>query len=286
MPSNQTDFTSRKKGWKAKRIVFWCIIGVALIILLSNVIVVVDAGHTGVIVTGGAVSEGTFAAGFHLKAPFVQSVEQVDNRTQKIDCTGTAASKDLQTVTTEVAVNYKVLESESAILYKTVGNHYADTIIAPTIQESIKAVTAQFTAEQLITERQIVSGMIKDQLSAKINPYGLQVEIFNIVDFAFGEEFKAAVEAKQTAQQQALKAEQDLARIKIEAEQKVTQAQAEADSIKLIQDTLNASPNYIEYMKWLKWDGKLPTVMSGNGSELMVNVGGVTTPAATSSPTK
>ncbi len=258
-----------------KKIVIWSIVAILVVIVLLQSFVVVEPGQSGVVVTLGAVSDTVLAEGFHLKAPFTQSVVQINNRTQKVDVTGAAASKDLQTVTCEVAVNYKVLNASSASLYKNVGNNYEAVVISPAIQESIKAVTAQFTAEQLITERQAVSEQVKAQLSAKINPYGLTVEVFNIVNFNFSEEFNAAVEAKQTAEQQALKAQQDLNRIKIEAQQKVTQAQAEADSIKLIQDTLKTSPEYIEYMKWQKWDGVLPKVMTGSDGGTIVDVGDV-----------
>ncbi len=102
-------------------------------------------------------------------------------------------------------------------------------------------------------------------MSEKINQYGLTVEIFNIVNFDFSEEFNAAVEAKQTAQQNALKAEQDLARIEVEAKQKITQAEAEAESIRLIQEALAKSPDYVDYIKWNKWNGELPTVMGDSG---------------------
>ncbi len=262
-----------------KKIIVWAIVALIAVIILLQSFVVVEPGQSGVIVTLGAVSDTVLAEGFHLKAPFAQSVVQINNRTQKVDVTGAAASKDLQTVTCEVAVNYRVLNASSASLYKNVGNNYEAVIISPAIQESIKAVTAQFTAEQLITERQSVSEQVKAQLLNKINPYGLTVEIFNIVNFNFSEEFNAAVEAKQTAEQQALKAEQDLNRIKIEAQQKVTQAQAEADSIKLIQDTLKTSPEYIEYMKWQKWDGVLPKVMTGSDGSTIVDVGNVLDPS-------
>jgi prohibitin 2 len=265
------------KKTKAKKIVLFSMLGVFLIIVLALTIVVVDTGHTGIIVTGGAVSDATYAPGFHLKAPFVQNVVQIDNRTQKIEGQGSAVSKDLQMVTTDVAVNFKVPADYSTSIYKNVGVGYPDTLIQPAIQESIKAVTAQFTVEQLITERQAVGAKIKDLLAAKVSPYGIQIEIFNIMNFAFSQEFMAAVEAKQTAQQQALKAQQDLARIKIEAQQTVTQAQAQADSIRLIQDMLTTAPNYIEYMKWQKWDGKWPSVVAGSDAGFMFNVGNVTT---------
>lgn len=236
------------------------VVGVAL-----TCFTVVPAGHTGVVLTFGAVEENVLSEGLHFKVPLVQTVVQMNNRTQKIEADGTSSSKDLQIISYVVAVNFHVNDDSSASLYQNVGKDYGSVIIVPAIQESIKAVTAQFTAEELITKRQTVGDQIKDALSEKISQYGIVVEIFNIVDFDFSEEFNAAVEAKQTAQQNALKAEQDLARIEVEAQQKITQAQAEAESIKLIQDALAESPDYVDYIKWSKWDGELPTVMGDSG---------------------
>lgn len=247
-----------------KKIIKIAIIAICAVLVIgvaASCFTVVSAGHTGVVLTFGAVEDAVLEEGLHFKAPFVQRVIQMNNRTQKIETEGSSSSKDLQIISYVVAVNYHVNNDSSATLYKNVGVDYGSVIIVPAIQESIKAVTAQYTAEELITKRQTVGDQIKDDLSEKINPYGITVEIFNIVDFDFSEEFNAAVEAKQTAQQNALKAEQDLARIEVEAKQKITQAEAEAESIKLIQEALAESPDYVDYVKWSKWDGKLPTVM-------------------------
>ncbi len=246
---------------KTVKIVLIAVCAVIAIILLLNCFTVIGAGHTGVVMTFGAVEEKVLDEGIHFKAPFVQSVVQMNNRTQKTETDGTASSKDLQIISYVVAVNYHVNDTSSASLYQNVGMDYGTVIIVPAIQESIKAVTAQYTAEELITKRQSVGDKIKEALSEKISQYGITVEIFNIVNFDFSEEFNAAVEAKQTAQQNALKAEQDLARIEVEAKQKITQAEAEAESIKLIQEALAKSPDYTEYVKWNKWNGELPTVM-------------------------
>lgn len=253
-----------------KKIVLIAIAAVVAIIVIGSCFTVVPAGHTGVVLTFGAVSDNVLSEGIHVKAPFVQSVVHMNNRTQKIETNGTASSKDLQIVSYVVAVNYRVNNSASASLYKNVGAAYSDVVIAPAIQESIKAVSAQFTAEELITKRQTVGDQIKEVLSEKIGSYGVSVEIFNIVNFDFSTEFNAAVEAKQTAQQNALKAEQDLARIEVEAKQKITQAEAEAKSIELIQQALAKSPDYTEYVKWNKWDGKLPSVMGD--SDILLNM--------------
>jgi prohibitin 2 len=268
-----------------KKIGKWITAGIVVIIaivILFQCVVVVDPGQTGVIVTLGAVSDEVLTEGFHMKNPFIQSVVQMNNRTQKVESKGTAASKDLQTVTCETAVNYKVLNTASATLYKNVGVSYESTVITPAIMESIKAVTAQFTAEQLITARQQVSDQIRDLLQQKMSQFGISIEVFNIMNFDFSTEFNQAVEAKQTAEQQALKAQQDLGRIKIEAQQQVTQAQAQADSIKLVQEALNTSPQYIEYMKWQKWNGELPKVLAGSDAGTIIDVGDVT--SSTSAP--
>lgn len=255
----------------ARNIIITAAVVVLVAIIAGTCFTVVRAGHTGVVLTFGAVEDKMMSEGLNFKIPFVQTVVQMNNRTQKTETEGTASSKDLQILSYVVAVNYHVDDASSAKLYQDVGMDYGNVIIVPAIQESIKAVSAQFTAEELITKRQTVGDQIKEALAEKIGSYGITVEMFNIVNFDFSEEFNAAVEAKQTAQQQALKAEQDLARIEVEAKQKITQAQAEAESIKLVQEALSASPDYVEYIKWNKWDGKLPTVMGGN-SDLLIGI--------------
>ena len=265
------------KGWNfiMKKNVVKIVIAAICVVLVAGVCLtcftVVKAGHTGVVLTFGAVEENVFDEGLHFKMPLVQTVVQMNNRTQKVETEGSASSKDLQIISYVVAVNYHVRSEASASLYQNVGKDYGTVIIVPAIQESIKAVTAQFTAEELITKRQTVGDQIKEALSEKINSYGIEVEIFNIVNFDFSEEFNAAVEAKQTAQQQALKAEQDLVRIEVEAKQKIAQAEAEAESIRLIQEALAKSPDYVDYVKWNKWDGKLPEVVGSDG--VLVDVG-------------
>lgn len=251
-----------------KKLVVIGTIALLAVILIGSSFTVVGAGNTGVVVTLGAVSDRVLSEGLHVKAPFVQNVVQINNRTQKIETNGSASSKDLQVISYVVAVNYRVDHSSSASLFKNIGTNYESVIITPAIQESIKAVTARYTAEELITRRQEVSNQIMEALSEKISEHGISVEIFNIINFDFSEEFNNAVEAKQTAQQAALKAEQDLARIEIEAKQKITQSEAEAESINLIQKALTNSPDYVEYIKWNKWNGELPKVM-GDGDYIM-----------------
>lgn len=250
------------------------IIGVAVVIVVVLALssaAIVSSGSVGVLRTFGAINDKPMYEGFHLFAPFINSVTIVDTKTQKVEADCAAASKDLQTITSKIALNYHVDPASAPVLFKRVGASYETVVIAPAIQESVKAIAAQYSAEEIITKRQEVSLKISDAIKNKITTYGLVVDILNIVNLEFSDAFNAAIEAKQTAQQEALKAQQDLQRIKVEAEQTVTKAQADADaqraaadaqaySIKVIQNQLAQSSEYIEYQKVQKWNGELPQV--------------------------
>ena len=205
-----------------------------------------------------------------MKIPFVETVTTIDNRVNVVETGFTAASKDLQTVTGTVSVNYRISPDSSASVYRNFGLSVESTLMMPAVPECIKAVTARYSAEQLITMRQTVSDEIKEAIDEKIRPYGLYVEVFNITDFSFSEEFNAAIEAKQTAQQNALKAEQDLQRVKIEAEQKIEEARAEAESYRLKNQEITSMTLLNDWIE--KWDGHLPTVVSGDDSTMMLDL--------------
>ncbi|MDE5578095.1 MAG: prohibitin family protein [Oscillospiraceae bacterium] len=257
-------------GGAVRKIVTAVVILFIALIVVMNSFTTVKAGHSGVVTTFGKVSETVLAEGLHFKIPFIQDIILIDNRVKKAEANCTAASKDLQTVSSTIAVNYKVLNSYSARVYKDIGMDYEAVIITPSIQECVKAVTAKFTAEELITNRQAIGDQMMELLKDKISTYGIEIQIFNITAFDFTDEYNAAIEAKQTAQQNALKAEQDLQRIKVEAEQKIAQAQAEAEAYRLKSEQITPEiliSNYIE-----KWDGKLPTVVSGDGGTMMIDL--------------
>ena len=270
------------KGTNSKTAVKWGVITVAAVLALIVVFssfTTVPAGHTGVITQFGAVSSNVLSEGLHLKIPFIQTVHMVNNQVLKVDVDASSASKDLQTLKSTISINYRVDQNSSASLYKNVGLDYEDVIIRPAINECVKAVTAQYTAEELITKRQDVGEQMRSLVSDKIDVYGLRVEIFNIINFDFSDEFNKAIEAKQTAQQNALKAEQDLAKVKVDAQQKVEQAKAEAEAtrtkadadayaIDKIQQQLAKDPNYIQYILATTWDGKQPLVMGESGAIL------------------
>ena len=266
---NNNNVVNANSGSVRKIVTVVVILFIAVIVVMNS-FTTVKAGHSGVVTTFGKVSETVLAEGLHFKIPFIQDIILIDNRVKKAEANCTAASKDLQTVSSTIAVNYKVLNSYSARVYKDIGMDYEAVIITPSIQECVKAVTAKFTAEELITNRQAIGDQMMELLKEKISTYGIEIQIFNITAFDFTDEYNAAIEAKQTAQQNALKAEQDLQRIKVEAEQKIAQAQAEAEAYRLKSEQITPEiliSNYIE-----KWDGKLPTVVSGDGGTMMIDL--------------
>jgi len=265
---------SLKKNSISKLIYFLIIASVAFLILINS-FTVVPAGERGVVfnkLTG--VQDNVFGEGFHFKIPFIQQVIKMEVRTLKIEVGSDSASKDLQDVQTTIALNYHLNPTDVNKLYQTIGLSYRERIINPSIQESVKAVTAKFTAEELITKRSEVRNGMQESLREKLIKRFIIVDALNIVDFQFSPEFDKAIELKVTAEQQALKAERDLDRIKIEAlqreaiaigvkNQKIAEAEGEAQAIFLIEQQLSSSPNYIEWLKANKWDGILPKVTSG-----------------------
>ena len=193
----------------------------------------------------------------------------MDTRIQKIEADAFAASKDLQTVTSKIAVNFSINPQQAGDLYKEVGVNFKSVIIEPAVQEVVKMATAQYTAEELIAKRGEVSAKMTQFLAEKISKKGIIINDFNVLNFEFSQDFNKAIEQKQIAQQQALKAGQDLERIRIEAEQKIVQAKAEAESLKLQKQEITSEMLELRKIEAQlkaieKWDGKLPQYSGGS----------------------
>ena len=264
----------------------WIVIGAAAIFVAVNSFTIVPAGNTGVVLTLGEVSANPLSEGFHVKAPFVQSVENMSNKIQVYETPASAVSKDLQTVSSSIAVNYRLVSDKSPDMYKNVGVDYQTILITPVVQECMKSATAKYNAEQLITDRESVSNEVKTALDSKLNSYGIYIEKFNIVNFDFSAEFNTAIEAKQVAEQNLLKTKTEQEQAKViantEAEKKVIaakadaeailkQAQAQADANKLLEESL--SNKVIAYEQIQKWDGVMPKVTGKDGGLLIdVNI--------------
>lgn len=239
------------------------VIAVLGIIFISQTFSIVGAGQRGVVLNWGAVSDTVLEEGFHILMPVMQKVKVVDVRTQKEELDVEAYSKDIQTVTTTIALNYHVMPDTVNKLWQELGEYYIYTIVDPAIQESVKAATAQFTAQELIEKRPELKQLIKEKLSERLNGKYIHVDEFSIVNFQFSQSYEIAVEEKQVAQQEALKAENDLVRIKVEAEQQVTRAKAEAESIRIQAEALRQNNDLIDLRAVEKWNGVLPYYMMG-----------------------
>lgn len=255
---------------KIRTIVIVAVIILAAAILIGSSVAIVPAGHRGILMNMGAVSDRVLEEGLNFKIPFVQSVKAMDVRLQKFESTdNSSASKDLQTVTSTIAVNYRVDSNAVNRLYRDLGASYENTVISPAISESIKAVTAQYTAEELIVKRAEVSEKMKNFLQEKLNDKYIYVDSFNVVDFQFSEAYNKAIEEKQIAEQNALKAKYDLERVKTEVEQTVAKAEGEAEAMKLKNQQVTDQIIYLEFIN--KWDGKMPTYYGGG--DLMFAIG-------------
>jgi prohibitin 2 len=253
--------------------------GILLVFLFFRPWVQIGAGERGVLLNFGAVQDTVMNEGLHFRMPIKQTVAIMDVKVQKAVTDAAAASSDLQDVTSSVALNYHVIPDKANVVYQTIGVQFKERIIDPAIQEVMKAVTAQYTAEELITKRPAVSEAMRAALAERLLAYNIAVDTFSIVSFSFSKVFTEAIEAKQTAEQLALKSKRDLERIKIEAEQKVTAAKAEAESLRL--QRANISPDLIELRKIEanlkaieKWNGILPQV-TGGGAVPFIGVGDI-----------
>ncbi len=251
------------------------IIAVVLVILANaaSFFVVVQPGERGILLEVGKV-KATYEPGLHFQIPIINRVVLMDVRTQKIEDSVNAASKDLQLIDGVIALNYHVDPGKVDQLYSEVGLLYEDRIISPAIQESVKAATALYTAEQLITERPKVKVDIVKQLEERLVKYAIVVEDVSIVNFDFSEEFNLAIEAKQTAEQNALKAENDLRRIEIEAKQVVESAKADAESIRIQGEALRENQGLVQLKMVEKWNGQMPYyyMMGGEGVQPLIQL--------------
>ncbi|MEB2785572.1 prohibitin family protein [Algoriphagus sp. E1-3-M2] len=269
-----------KKVWENGPLRYLIMLGILVVVLfIFKPWVQVGAGQRGIVQNFGAVQNKVLREGIHFKIPVVQTVILMDVKIQKVLTDAASSSSDLQDVAMSVALNYHVMPNEAYLVYQTIGVQYKERIIDPAIQEVMKAVSAKYTAEELITKRPAVSAEMKEALKARLLESNIAVDAFSIMDFSFSQTFTDAIEAKQTAEQNALKAKRDLDRIRVEAEQTIAAATAEAEALRL--QKMNISPDLIELRKIEanlkaieKWNGILPEV-TGAGAIPFIGVGEV-----------
>ncbi|MGH7885408.1 MAG: prohibitin family protein [Thermodesulfobacteriota bacterium] len=274
--------------------VLYPVLFIILFLFITSGFVIVDSGNVGVVRTLGAVQPKALGEGFHLKKPFLDKVEQMDIRLTKANAKAASASKDLQTVRTQVTLQYSITGEIAPITYQKIGigEVVAATLIEPAIQESVKAITAKYTAEQLVTKRAEVKVEIQEAINIFINvtlkEKGLPINAITIAnvaitDFDFSEEFNKAIELKVRAEQEALQARNEKIR-------RVTQAEAANEERKLAADAeayqiekasvaraeaiereakaLKNNPELIQLRIAERWDGQLPKFSGGEGIPL------------------
>ncbi len=243
------------------------------IITLMMTVFTVESGTRKIVMTAG---EATSVAeeGINFKVPLYQSTKEIDIKTQKASQSARAASKDLQIVSSTISVNYRYDSAKLITIYKSTGFDIADNIISPRIQETLKAVSAKYSAEELITQREKAKGDIDAILKKDLARYNIVVEDIQLTEFNFSEEFNSAIESKQTEVQKTLKAKNILQRTEIEAESRIAQALGEAEAIRIQAEAIQnqGGAEYVS-LKWVeKWDGKTPEFVSGESSNIMLGL--------------
>jgi len=263
----------------AKAVLIGLIVLVIIGVVASASVQIVDAGYRGVLLHWNAVDVTIppLDEGLHFVVPFQDSVVNMEVRTLKFVKSSSSASKDLQTVSTEITVNYHPSPTAVNVLFKEVGLDYESRIITPTVDEVVKQITANYNAEELITKRPQVKSDIDIEITKRLQTFNIITDVISITDFQFSALFASAIESKVEAEQKAFKAENDLKRIQVEALQREAQAQGiakaniaqamgEAEAIRVINQALSNNPHYLEWLKTQAWDGKLPLVVGEGGT--------------------
>ena len=249
---------------------------IVIIVILAESIVIVEAGHRGVVLNLGAVENRVLGEGVHFIAPFIEQVVQMEVRTQKFQAEATAASNDLQEVQTVIALNYRIDPQEANKIYQILGVNYADRVISPTIQESVKASTAKFNAEELITKRETAKSVIANAIRSTLAANDIQTQNVFITDFKFSEAFATQIEQKVVAFQKYLTELNNLRSVSVVANQSVAQAEGQArataaraggesQAIKIITSQLRESPEYLQWQAISKWNGQMPYALGSSG---------------------
>jgi regulator of protease activity HflC (stomatin/prohibitin superfamily) len=251
----------------------------AMVLIVGGIlyasVIIIQAGHRGVLLRFGAV-RGALGEGIHLIMPYVNRVEVMDVRTQKEVSDASAASKDLQVVTTQIALNFHVDPSKVGHLFQSVGVEYKSRIIDPAVQESIKMVTAKYTAEELIKTRAMVKAEVEADITSRLRAYDMIVEPLgvSITNFEFSPDFNSAIESKQVAQQEAEKQKYILQRAELERQTQVTKARGASEAARLNAQALQAQGgSKVLAREWIeKWNGEVPTVSGQGGGGVIIDI--------------
>ncbi|NEQ20500.1 MAG: prohibitin family protein [Microcoleus sp. SIO2G3] len=240
--------------------------------ILFKPFAIVNAGERGVILRFGKVQDTVLDEGIHPILPIVTSVKRLNVRVQKNDFQAGAASRDLQKLNTDLAVNWHIDPTKVNKVYQRVGDEQQIIvgIITPAVSEILKAATAKKTAEEIITQRTDLKEEIDKNLEARLVNYGIIVDDVSLTNFSFSPEFSKAIEAKQIAEQEAKQADFIALKASKEAQAEVNRAKGQAEAQRLQRQTL--TPELLQKQAIEKWNGQFPTVMGGNNALPLINV--------------
>ena len=297
------------KVWQKNKKQWIAILGALWI--AAGCIATVPTGHTGILVTFGAVEDATYEAGVHFKLP-IQEVVVMDNRTQKARLELKCFSSDIQEVTVNYSINYQIEKENAQRIYKTIGTEYYTVVMEPRIHEAVRSVISKYSAENLIESRDQLSVKITEILEKELGAYNIVVVNTAIENLDFSDAFTNAVEEKQVAQQNYLKAQTEqeqkimeqeasaerdeiaakaaaeVAKIQAEADAEVMKIQADAAEYagqrdaainKALSDTLTEV--LIKYYEIQRWDGKLPEYFVSGTDGVLPILGSLPTDGAT-----
>ncbi len=252
---------------------------IACLIVVAGSTGIVGAGQRGVLLRFGALTEEIKDEGLYFKVPFAEEIVLMSTQLQKYTAGVSALSKDLQQVTTEVTLNYQLDAERVGTIYQEMRQDYENRVIQPYIQEAVKSTTADFDAEQLITQRPQVKDELQNLMAERLRDPGILVIQVSITDFQFSQTFQESIEAKVKAVQQALEAENALKRVEFEAQQAVTRAEAEAKGLELqraqiTSDLLELRRIEVQGRAIEKWNGVMPTVVTSGGPVPILDIFG------------
>ena len=255
------------------------VIGVVLacLIVVMGSTGIVGAGQRGVLLRFGAPTGTIKDEGLYFKIPFAEEVILMSTQLQKYTASTGSSSKDLQLVTTRVTLNYQLNAGSVPEIYRIMRQDYENRVIEPYMQEAVKSTTADFNAEELITQRPQVKGELQNLMTERLAPLGIVVIELSITDFQFSVTFQQSIEAKVKAVQQALEAENALKRVEFEAQQAITRAEAEAKGLELqkaqiTEQLLDLRRIEVQGRAIDKWNGVMPTVVTSGGPVPMLDV--------------
>ena len=259
------------------KLVVVAVVAIAAIALAMGSMGIVGAGQRGVLLRFGAVTGEVKEEGLYFKIPFAEQVVLMSTQIQRYTAPASASSQDLQVVTTEVTLNYRLDGNSVGEVYRDMRQDYENRVIQPFVQEAIKATTARYNAEELITQRQQVRLELQQMMLERLAPRSIGVVELSITDFQFTAAFQESIEAKVRAEQQALEAENALERVKFESEQAITRARAEAEGLRLQREQI--TPQLLELRQIEvqrtaveKWNGVMPSVVTSGGPVPMLDV--------------